>query len=245
MQIVSKTDIGLVRNSNQDSFAAGELTPDTCWAVVCDGMGGANGGNVASANAVKIISDYISSSYQPAMGSNSIKTILQSAFCGANIRLNEMAKNIESLKGMGTTAVVCVVSKSVAHIAHAGDSRAYLIRDGVLTQITKDHSVVQSMVDRGEITREEAKVHPQRNVITRALGVEEQIEFEYNEVDILPNDKILMCTDGLYNFIDEDVLTKTIIAEPLDELPQKLISLANNGGGQDNITLVVLSEESN
>ena len=143
MKIASKTDTGLVRNSNQDSYAAGELMDGTAWAVVCDGMGGANGGNVASANAVKIISEYISSSYHENMNSNSIRTLLQSAICGANVRLYDMAHTIESLEGMGTTVVAAIVCDGMVHITHAGDSRAYMVRDNKLIQITKDHSIVQ------------------------------------------------------------------------------------------------------
>ena len=157
MKIASKTDIGKVRSTNQDSFAAGELNDGTAWAVVCDGMGGANGGNIASANAVTIVSEYISSSYHEGMDSNSLRTLLQSALYGANVRLYDMANKIESLSGMGTTVVVTIVSNGVAHIAHAGDSRAYIIHDGELSQITRDHSVVQTMVDKGQITEEEAK----------------------------------------------------------------------------------------
>lgn len=242
MKIASKTDTGLVRNSNQDSYAAGELMDGTAWAVVCDGMGGANGGNVASANGVKIISEYISSSYHENMNSNSIKTLLQSAICGANVRLYEMARTIESLDGMGTTVVAVIVSGGVAHIAHAGDSRAYLVRDNKLSQITKDHSMVQSMLDKGQLTPEEALNHPKRNVITRALGVGENIEFEYNEIDFLTGDRILICTDGLTNFVSVDDIEKVIYDNNFYDYPQMLIDLANKGGGGDNITIVVLSD---
>ncbi len=165
MKIASKTDIGKVRSTNQDSFAAGELNDGTAWAVVCDGMGGANGGNIASANAVTIVSEYISSSYHEGMDSNSLRTLLQSALYGANVRLYDMANKIESLSGMGTTVVVTIVSNGVAHIAHAGDSRAYIIHDGELSQITRDHSVVQTMVDKGQITEEEAKNHPNKKTL--------------------------------------------------------------------------------
>lgn len=242
LKIASKTDMGLVRNSNQDSYAAGELMDGTAWAVVCDGMGGANGGNVASANAVKIISEYISSSYHENMNSNSIKTLLQSAICGANVRLYDMAHTIESLQGMGTTVVAVIVSGGMVHITHAGDSRAYLIRDNKMTQITKDHSIVQSMVDKGQLTAEEAKNHPKRNVITRALGVNEDIEFEYNETEFYEGDKILICTDGLTNYVSENDIECIISDNNFYEYPQALIDLANNRGGGDNITIVVLSD---
>lgn len=242
MKIASKTDIGLVRNSNQDSYAAGELSDGTAWAVVCDGMGGANGGNIASANAVKIISEYISSSYHEGMGSNSIKTLLESSIYGANIRLFDMSRTIESLSGMGTTVVAAIISQGVAHIAHAGDSRAYIIRDNKLSQITKDHSIVQSMIDKGQLTPDEAKNHPNKNLITRALGVNEEIVVEYNEIGIGEGESILICTDGLTNFLDDENIESKIAECSFDEYPQVLINAANEAGGGDNITIVVLSD---
>ena len=241
MKIASKTDIGKVRNTNQDSYAAGEMLDGTAWAVVCDGMGGANGGNIASANAVKIISEYISSSYHEEMGSNSIKTLLQSALYGANVRLYDMSKTIESLNGMGTTVVSAIISNGTAHIAHAGDSRAYLIHEGKLSQITKDHSIVQSMVDKGQITPEEAKNHPNKNVITRALGVDEDIKIEYNELSFTPDDCILICTDGLPNFVSDEDIEEIISSHEFYDYPKVLIDRANSNGGGDNITIVLLS----
>ena len=240
MKIASKTDIGKVRSTNQDSFAAGELNDGTAWAVVCDGMGGANGGNIASANAVTIVSEYISSSYHEGMDSNSLRTLLQSALYGANVRLYDMANKIESLSGMGTTVVVTIVSNGVAHIAHAGDSRAYIIHDGELSQITRDHSVVQTMVDKGQITEEEAKNHPNKNVITRALGVGEEVDIEYNEIPFQNDDCILICTDGLTNFVTHDNIESVVEEYDFDEYPQVLIDMANENGGGDNITVVAL-----
>jgi len=241
LKIVSQTDTGTVRNSNQDSYAAGELLKGTAWAVVCDGMGGANGGNIASANAVKIISEYISSSYHEEMGSNSIRALLESSIYGANIRLYDMSRTIESLSGMGTTVVAAIVWDGIAHIAHAGDSRAYIIRDNQLIQITKDHSIVQSMIDKGQLTEDEAKNHPNKNVITRALGVGEEIGIEYNEVEFLENDCLLLCTDGLTNYLSKQEIEDIIKDNIFYDYPQVLIDAANKNGGGDNITLVVLS----
>lgn len=241
MKIASKTDIGLIRSSNQDSYAAGELSDGTAWAVVCDGMGGANGGNIASANAVKIVSEYISSSYHEGMGSNSIKTLLQSSICGANVRLYDMSHTIESLKGMGTTIVAVIISNGVAHIAHAGDSRAYIVRDNKLIQITKDHSMVQSMLDKGQITKEEAINHPNKNLITRALGIAEDIEIEYNEVSCNLNDCMLLCTDGLTNFVTDSNIEEIFKNNNFYEYPQVLIDAANKNGGGDNITIVLIA----
>ena len=242
MKIASKTDIGMIRNSNQDSYAAGELSDGTVWAVVCDGMGGANGGNIASANAVKIISEYISSSYHDRMNSNSIKTLLQSSICGANVRLFDMSRTIESLKGMGTTVVAVIISNGIAHIAHAGDSRAYILRNSKLFQITKDHSMVQSMLDKGQITKEEAEKHPNKNLKTRALGVADDIEIEYNEIEFQQDDCMLICTDGLTNFVEIEDVEKIMSEHNFYEYPQELIDAANNGGGGDNITVVTVTD---
>ena len=168
MKIVAKTDKGLVRENNQDAYAVGELPGEVAWAVVCDGMGGAAGGNIASALAVKVISDKITSSYNEKMRDSSIKNLLDSAITAANIEVYDMAYSRPDLKGMGTTVVAVVVRDNVAHIAHAGDSRAYIVNKDGVEQITVDHSLVQNLVDRGEITKEEAEHHPNKNVITRA-----------------------------------------------------------------------------
>ncbi len=241
MKIASKTDIGKVRSSNQDSYAAGELSEGTVWAVVCDGMGGANGGNIASANAVKIISEYISSSYHEGMNSNSIKTLLQSSICGANVRLFDMSRTIESLKGMGTTVVAVIIANGIAHIAHAGDSRAYILREGKLNQITKDHSIVQSMLDKGQITQEEAEKHPSKNLITRALGISDDVTIDYNEINFTADDSMLVCTDGLTNYVSIEEIETLLSNHNFHEYPQVLIDTANKNGGGDNITIVLLS----
>lgn len=240
MNITGKTDIGRLRRANQDAFCCGELPGNAVYAVVCDGMGGANGGDIASSNAVKIIKDYVESSYREDMNSNSVKALLQSSMCGANVRLHDIARTIPSLSGMGTTAVAVIVSENIAHIAHLGDSRAYLIRGGEITQITKDHSVVQSMVDCGQITKEQARNHPRKNVITRALGIKSEIEAEYNEIDFFEDDKLLICSDGLTNYV-EDAKIAEVLSNNSENAAETLINLANEAGGGDNITLVIIS----
>ena len=241
MRIASKTDIGMVRSSNQDSYLTGEISGSISWAVVCDGMGGANGGNIASATAVKTISEQINKSYRSEMSSNSIKYLLMSAITAANSDVYDMAKEDESLSGMGTTVVAVIVVNGLAHIAHAGDSRAYVIGDKSITQITRDHSVVQSMIENGEITEEEAKTHPNRNVITRALGVADRIDIDYNEIELDSDDSILICTDGLSNFIENEQILEIISNNKFYEYPEKLIEKANENGGGDNITVVMMS----
>ncbi|MGI6269784.1 MAG: Stp1/IreP family PP2C-type Ser/Thr phosphatase [Candidatus Howiella sp.] len=242
MKIVSKTDVGLVRQSNQDSYAAGEMPGGVAWAVVCDGMGGANGGNIASATAVKMISEMISSTYREGMSSNSIRTMLQSAVYAANVSVFDMAKSVESLSGMGTTVVAAVVSHGLVHVVHAGDSRAYIVSDTGMDQITRDHSIVQSMIEDGSLSPDEAKLHPRKNIITRALGVEESIEIDYNEVGLAQGQRLLICTDGLTNYIEPPVILEVLQQYGFYEYPEKLIERANQNGGGDNITVVVISD---
>ena len=242
MKIASKSDIGRVRSSNQDSFAAGEIY-DAAWAVVCDGMGGANGGNIASGIAVKTISDCVLSAYHSDMKSNSIIAMLESSITAANLNVFDEAVDHPELKGMGTTVVSAIVSKDSAIIAHAGDSRAYLISNGIISQITRDHSIVQNMVEKGEITPDEAKNDPRKHVITRALGVNEDISIEFNEIEFAKGSILLLCTDGLTNFVSSSEISKIIAENNIDRAPFALVDAANAGGGSDNITVVLISNE--
>ena len=205
-------------------------------------MGGANGGNIASVTAVRILSEHISASYREGMSSTSIKTMLSSAMYAANVSVFDMSRSVEALAGMGTTAVAAVISDGVAHIVHAGDSRAYIAGGGVFRQITKDHSIVQNMIESGQLTPEEAQFHPRKNVITRALGVSETVDVDYNEAVIEPGKMLLICTDGLTNYVSSERIIELIDTSSFSDLPEILIDEANTGGGGDNITVVVLSE---
>lgn len=240
MKFACKTDIGQVRRTNQDSYAVGELPGGVAWAVVCDGMGGANGGNIASSTAVKTISEKIASSWRPGMGANSICNMLKSVVAAANVNVFDMAQSVESLVGMGTTVVVALIADGVAHLVHAGDSRAYHITEKGLTQITRDHSIVQSLVEQGRLTEEEAREHPRRNVITRALGVSDILEVDYNEVDLADNEGILLCTDGLSGYVEHADMEAAFQTIPFVECPEHLTRLANENGGGDNITVVAI-----
>ena len=181
MKIFGKTDIGRVRETNQDCYAAGEQDTSMAWAVVCDGMGGPAGGNIASTAAVKVISDAITAKYKKNMSHRSIKNLLLSAINSANVNVYDISRSNAELSGMGTTVVAAIISGGTVHIVHVGDSRAYIIKKKAITQITSDHSLVQQMVDLGKITAKEARVHPQRNIITKAIGIEETVEADYCE----------------------------------------------------------------
>lgn len=241
MKIVAKTDIGLTRTSNQDSYAAGELPGSVAWAVVCDGMGGTNGGNLASSTAVKIISERISSSYRQGMSFSSIKNMFMSAIIAANVSVYDMSKENPELSGMGTTVVVAIVANERVYVAHAGDSRAYILTSGKLHQLTKDHSFVQEMVDSGKLTADEAREDPRKNLITRALGVSEELQIDFCEEDISENDVLLICTDGLTNYVEPDEIYELTEDGKFYEFAERLVNRANNNGGGDNITVVTVS----
>ncbi|MGN0550186.1 MAG: Stp1/IreP family PP2C-type Ser/Thr phosphatase [Acutalibacteraceae bacterium] len=242
MKISAKTDVGMVRSNNQDSYSAGDLTSEVTWAVVCDGMGGANGGNVASETAVKVISDKLTSGYHIGMNDNSVKNLIVSAIEAANMTLFSMARNNEELSGMGTTVVLAVRNTDTLYISNVGDSRIYIVSDSGITQVTTDHSVVQIMLDRGEISPEEAKDHPKKNVITRALGVDPDVRIDYSQEQLNENDIVLLCTDGLTNYVDDETILEICRTEDKYKIADKLVELANENGGGDNITVVTVSE---
>lgn len=241
LKIVAKTDKGKVRENNQDAYAVGELPGEVVWAVVCDGMGGAAGGNIASALAVKVISEKINSSYNEKMRSASIKNLLDSAISAANIEVYDMAYSRPDLQGMGTTVVAAIVRDGVAHISHAGDSRAYLVSKDSVEQITVDHSYVQSLVDTGQITAAEAENHPNKNVITRAVGVDKRIDVDYSEIDMVEDTTLILCTDGLSNYVSNDDIVEDIKDGQYYAFAERLVKRANNNGGGDNITVVAIA----
>lgn len=241
MRIVAKTDIGKTRPNNQDSYAAGELPNSVAWAVVCDGMGGASGGNVASSKAVKIISERITSTYKDGMSYNSIKNMLTSAIAAANIEVFDESKADENLAGMGTTVVAAILTDRRVYVAHAGDSRAYILSKGNLTQITKDHSFVQEMIDTGRLTPDEAKDDPRKNIITRALGVDNDLRVDFCEEFIDENDVVLICTDGLTNYVSDEDIVSLASDGKFNDFAERLVSHANENGGGDNITVVTMS----
>lgn len=242
MKISAKSDKGLVRSENQDSFSTGELPNNAAWAVVCDGMGGAAGGRTASTTAVKIISEKISTGFNPRMSDLSVRNLLVSAVESANAIVFDKAQKDESLSGMGTTVVTVLINTDRLYVASAGDSRVYIASDE-LTQVTTDHSLVQEMVSRGEITKDEAVVHPKKNIITRALGVDNDIIVDFFQEEFnKEKDIVLLCTDGLTNYLsDNDILEITKKCSRY-EIAGTLVNAANKNGGGDNVTVVALSD---
>ena len=240
MQIFSKIDIGNRRNTNQDACHTCSLPGDAVLAVVCDGMGGASGGDIASSTAVGAVANYVNGAYNPKQSNSSVAELLKNAVSSANIEVYDLACSNEELKGMGTTIVAAIVRDNTALICNVGDSRAYIIDDN-LTQITRDHSVVQSLIESGKLTPEEARVHPKKNVITRALGVEENVIPDVYEINFGENSKLLLCTDGLSNFVSGEEILSTFKNNDIKDVADILIDKANEGGGGDNITAAVIS----
>ncbi|MBE6740396.1 MAG: Stp1/IreP family PP2C-type Ser/Thr phosphatase [Ruminococcaceae bacterium] len=239
MQIVGKTDVGAVRESNQDTFYYDTLSESVYFAIVCDGMGGANAGNVASECAVRSISDYIKRSYKDGMSSMQIENILRSAIVTANSTVYEMSRKDENLFGMGTTVVLLFVSGNTGYVLHIGDSRMYIYTADNFNQITVDHSIVQNMIDSGKITPDEAKEHPSKNIITRALGVNEEVKADMDFVTLNKDDIVLLCSDGLTNFVTDEEIVEII--KCFDEtVAARLIDKANRSGGGDNVTAVAV-----
>ena len=242
MKLAGKTDVGSVRQENQDDYRAGELPGGAAWGLVCDGMGGAKGGREASQGACNVIENFFQEQYAQC-GAGQEEPFLKKALLYANRFVFQKAAHEEALAGMGTTAVCALVRSGNVYLCHAGDSRAYLIRDGKLTQLTHDHSYVQELVDCGTITEEEAEHHPQKNIITKALGVDYRLEPEFTAAKLKREDRLLLCTDGLTNMVPVEEMEKLLAQGTFYDLPDRLIEAANAHGGSDNITALLLAVE--
>ena len=241
MQFAGQTDIGLVRKSNQDAYNAGSLSENAVWAVVCDGMGGANGGNIASETAIDVITKKILEGYQENMDSQAIKQLLVTALEEANEKVYEKARQDETLKGMGTTAVLALVQENTIHLVNVGDSRAYLLTREDVNQITRDHSIVQEMLESGEITEEQARNHPRKNIITRALGVDDTVVVDYFEIPLEEHAKLILCSDGFSGSLTPERIYHFSRGLTAERITKRAIELAKEAGGNDNITVVTIS----
>lgn len=236
MKISSATSVGKIRAVNEDSFFVSEIPASgAALAIVADGMGGHNAGEVASSEAVNVLKNSDFSVVDDA------KAILLDAIKCANNAIYKMSVRSPNLSGMGTTITACVVTNDKVTAAQVGDSRLYLIRDGKIIQITKDHSFVEMLIERGSITKEDAKHHPQKNIITRAIGTDSSVEADIYEFSKEPDDIILLCSDGLVNMVeDEKILSIITDTEDFESLAQLLVNEAENAGGHDNITVILI-----
>ncbi len=235
MKYVGKSDTGLRRDLNEDRyFADGRLF------IVADGMGGHRAGEVASARSIKVVIEYLAAE----SGKGTPETILAEAIMRANEVIFEEARSDAQLAGMGTTFTCALLAGRRAVIGHVGDSRAYLWRAGQLTQLTEDHSLVAQLVREGRISPEEAFTHPQRNIITKALGVEPVVDVDVATYSLEAGDLLLLCSDGLTTMLrDSEIAAHVARTRDLDELADLLIAEANARGGVDNITVVLVDPE--
>lgn len=239
-----KTDIGLKRSTNQDCFFAQEIEKGRLLCVVCDGMGGANGGSFASSLAVKTFTDYVKEQTLDCENPVYLE-ILPKALDKANKELFEKSKEDPALDGMGTTLVCALYDSGTYYCISVGDSRIYVFGNGNVQQLSHDHSYVQSLVDSGQITREEARTHPNRNIITKAVGTAEESCGDMFVVNDVKTDGLLLCTDGLSGYVGDDELNRIFNENTkLSDVVDAYIQSAKNAGGGDNITAVAIKNGS-
>lgn len=233
MLAYAKTDIGLVRETNEDNYA---FAPPHLF-VVADGMGGHVAGEIASKHAVNEVSGYMENH----IGQASPEILLEQAIIQANQVIYQLAQSKNEYLGMGTTVTAVYIKDDVIYWAHVGDSRIYLLHDEVIEQLTNDHSLVGELVQSGSITREDAQTHPQRNILTRAVGIGPLVKIDSGFVHWLPGDFILLCTDGLTNMVSDQAIYLTINngENNMRQILDKLIEQAKSAGGFDNITAVL------
>ena len=242
MNALGKTDVGLRRHENQDTFAV-ETIGKSVAAVVCDGMGGAEGGQIASTLAVETFLKELRALLREDMSVEQLRELASFCVAQANTAVYERALE-DDCRGMGTTLVSAVAGEKGTVVCNVGDSRAYLIRGGEITRITHDHSVVQTLVESGNITAEEARTHPNRNLITRALGTEEVTQCDAFEVTFQRGDKLLLCTDGLVvTATDEDICRAVCSGKSSEQNLDELIALAKALGAPDNVTVVLVDHD--
>lgn len=242
MQSWGLTDQGCVRKQNQDAFQIVRLDRNSLLCIVCDGMGGAKSGNVASSLAVEVFAQEVQRCWHPGTDWDKADLILKSAVKLANFTVYDQAKQFEEFDGMGTTLVAALISRRRASIINVGDSRVYAITEDGIRQVTKDHSLVQMMVDRGDLTPEQAKSYPGKNLITRAIGTEAVVLSDLYRQELSKGDFLLLCTDGLSNMLDDqEILFEVAHGVNKRQCCKRLLDIAISRGSPDNVTSVLVS----
>jgi len=244
LKYAAKTDRGLVRELNEDSYKIIVGDNSSYFAfVVADGMGGHKCGELASRVAVEYISDSIERDPHnlilPETRSEALKKIVE----GTNAAVYQKSLEVPEASGMGTTLTMAVVTQSDITVAHVGDSRLYIVRDETIRQITEDHSYIEELIKKGTITRDEAENHPQKNIITRAIGSSLDIDIDITSMEITSGDIFVLCTDGLTNMVSCDQIMKTVIENEPEEACEQLVEAAKRNGGDDNITVIVIKHK--
>ena len=243
MEAWGLSDKGNVREQNQDYYLIERLPEDAMLAVVCDGMGGAKSGNVASRLACEVFTGEVKRSFQVGMKPKQTEAMLRSAAALANTTVFEHSQLSDEFTGMGTTLVAALILKNMAAtVLNIGDSRAYLLNADGIRCVTVDHSLVELMVQRGELTPEQAKNHPGKNLITRAVGTEQQVCADVFPLQLGRNDALLLCTDGLSNqMADQEILFEVVHGAHKEDCCQRLLQIAKERGTPDNVTSVLIA----
>lgn len=240
MKSFSKTDIGLKRSENQDRVFTEVLEDNAVVIILCDGMGGENAGSVASEMTIEFMSDRIRKGFRTNISRNYIRNLLITSVTAANSLVHDRATKEADKYGMGTTCVAAIVYGNRAYIINVGDSRAYHIFDDNIQQITKDHTYVRKLIERGEITEAESRVHPDRNRITRAVGAERDITPDYFEIELEEGNILLFSSDGLHSYGDDAEIAEIIVNNPINKACDLLIDYALGNGGRDNVSVAVV-----
>lgn len=243
MKTAQKTDIGRTRVVNEDRAVVVNCSDGLTVAVVADGMGGHRAGDTASQITIETLQNELNS-LNGSLSTDDCEEVLKLAIAKANDKVYQAAMSDEQFHGMGTTIVLAAATESHLHIAHIGDSRAYLISGEEIIQLTEDHSLVNELVKSGQISAEDALNHPRRNVLTRALGTEKWVQADIHRFDWNRDDLLLLCSDGLSSHVNPEQVIQILRADAdLDEKADHLIQLALEAGGEDNITVILLAND--
>ena len=241
MQSWGLTDPGCVRTQNQDACHIEQLDRNTLVCVVCDGMGGAKSGNIASTLAVDVFVQEIKRTWAASMDTEKIDQMLRRAVKLTNFTVYDQSAQFEEFSGMGTTLAAVLIHGKDVTVVNVGDSRVYAVDAGGIIQLSKDHSLVQMMVERGELTPELAKTYPGKNFITRAIGTETVVECDLAHHQMERGDCLLLCSDGLSNMMDDqEILFEVVHGVSKQHCCQRLLDIAKNRGAPDNVTSVLI-----
>jgi len=241
MQSWGLTDPGCVREQNQDAYQIEQLDRNTLLCAVCDGMGGAKSGNIASTLAVDVFIQEVKRSWSGSMDQEKLEQMLRGAVKLANFTVYDQAAQFEDFSGMGTTLAAVLIRGRDVTVVNVGDSRVYAVDKGGIHQLTRDHSLVQMMVERGDLTPEMARTYPGKNFITRAIGTETVVECDLFRHRVERGDCLLLCTDGLSNMMDDqEILFEVAHGVNKQHCCQRLLDIAKNRGAPDNVTSVLI-----
>jgi protein phosphatase len=241
MQSWGLTDPGCVRTQNQDAYTIEKLDRHTLLCVVCDGMGGAKSGNIASTLALDVFVQEVKRNYNSTMDMEAVDQMLERAVKLSNFTVYDQSRQFPEFEGMGTTLVAALIRGKSATVVNVGDSRVYRVNGDGISQITTDHSLVELMLRRGELTQEQARNFPGKNYITRAIGTEPTVKCDIFHQELKRGDSLLLCSDGLTNLMDDqEILFEIVYGDSMNQCCQRLLTIAKNRGAPDNVTSILV-----